>query len=300
MEIGAVIAALPFLHTWRGDRREFLTWAGAGLTTALLGGRRSVVAQARPGAREDGIYREFSGATMAGWKLALGDGAYAMPGEEAVSLLDIETHHDETVSEVRANVQKRQIMAHNITYRRERDDRAFDFVHLFTAQFRLPYLPSVDNVEENAQTLEAGLFVWDGLESRLDYGAAFQWGLNPFDEGRFGEVRASMEGVSAAAWEPVGWLEPDMNWHTFTLAVDYPNQRTLLQLDGVPFTSYFVGFAKQWPAAISAGVQVEAISIYPGEAARGALHRVEFRNWQWQWIASAESQLFLPLVAAQP
>ena len=298
MDIGANIAALPLLHTWRGDRRAFLTWAGAGLTTALLGNACRATVQAVPGARDGVIYRDLSGATMAGWKLALGDGIYALPGEAAVSLLDIETRHDETVSEVRANIQKRQIMAHNITYRRERDDRALDFVHIFTGEFRLPYLPSIENVDENAQTVEAGLFVWDGLETRLDYGAAFQWGLNPYNEGQFGEVRASMEGVSAAAWEPVGWLEPDLNWHTFTLAVDYPNERTLLQLDGVTFTSYFVGFAKQWPAAISAGVQVEAISIYPGDATHGALHRVEFRNWRWQWIASTESKLYLPLVAA--
>lgn len=105
------------------------------------------------------------------------------------------------MSEVRTNLQKRQVMAHNVAYRHEHDNRAFDFVHIFTGEFRLPLLmPSVENVEENAQTVEAGLFVWDGLETRLDYGAAFQWGLNPFDEGRFGKVRASIEGVSAAAW----------------------------------------------------------------------------------------------------
>lgn len=279
-------------HPWRGNRRDFLAWAGAGLTTMLLGASNRMVVQAAPGAAADTIYREFSGVNMAGWKVSLGDGNYAAPGQEPVSLQDIETLHDEGLSEVRANTRKRDIMAHNITYRRERDESALDYTHRFTCEFRLPYLPSVENTEENAQTLEAGLFVWDGLLTKLDCGMAFQWGLNPYE--RFGEVRSSIEGVSAAVWEPVGYLAPDTEWHTFTMMVDYPRQTTLLQIDNVTYTSYFVGFPKRWPPAISAGIQVEAISIYPRGAVHGALHRVEYRNWRWQWLTLEEHQLYLP------
>jgi len=263
------------------------------LTTLLLGTSRNMTAEAAPPrAATDVIYREFSGVNMAGWRVSLGDGNYAAPGQDPVSLQDIETRHDEGLSEVRANIRQREIMAHNITYRRERDEHALDYTHLFRCEFRLPYLPSVSNIEENAQTLEAGLFVWDGLTTMLDCGMAFQWGLNPYE--RFGEVRSSIEGVSAAAWEPVGYLEPDMEWHTFTMMVNYPNQTTLLQIDDITYTSYFVGFPKRWPAAISAGIQVEAISIYPRGVVHGALHRVEYRNWLWQWMTLEEHQLYLP------
>lgn len=261
----------------------------------LLGASRNLAAQAAPSRMmENAIYREFSGVNMAGWKVSLGDGNYAAPGQDPVSLQDIETRHDEGVSEVRANIHRREIMAHNITYRRERDDNALDYTHLFTCEFRLPYLPSVSNTEENAQTLEVGLFVWDGLTTKLDSGMAFQWGLNPYE--RFGEVRSSIEGVSAAAWEPVGYLEPDTEWHTCTMVVDYPGQSTLLQIDDVTYDSYFVGFPKRWPAAISAGIQVEAISIYPRGVVHGALHRVEYRNWLWQWMTLEQHQLYLPSV----
>lgn len=279
---------------WRGNRRDFLAWAGAGLTTMLLGGSRNMVVWAASDTTQNAIYREFSGVNMAGWKVSLGDGNYAAPGQDPVSMQDIETLHNEGASEVRANIRMRDIMAHNITYRRERDDRALEYTHLFSCEFRLPYLPSVANTEENAQTLEAGLFVWDGLLSRLDCGMAFQWGLNPYE--RFGEVRSSIEGVSAAAWEPVGYLEPDTEWHTFTMMVNYPTQTTLLQIDDVTYTSYFVSYPKRWPAAVSAGIQVEAISIYPRGVVHGALHRVEYRNWLWQWLILEEHQLYLPSV----
>ena len=260
----------------------------------MLGASRNMAVQAAPRTAEDAIYREFSGVNMTGWKVSLGDGNYAAPGQDPVSMLDIETSHSETLSEVRANIRQRDVMAHNITYRRERDELALDFVHSFTCEFRLPYMPSIENTEENGQTLEAGLFVWDGMVNKLDYGMAFQWGLNPYE--RFGEVRSSIEGVSAAMWEPVGYLEPDTEWHTFTMIVDYPNQTTLLRIDDVTYTSYFVGFSKRWPAAISAGIQVEAISIYPGMTAHGALHRVEYRNWRWQWMTLQEHHLYLPAV----
>jgi hypothetical protein len=295
MDINVVGAAIQ--HPWHGSRREFLVWAGAGLTTVMLGASRNMPVQATPRNVEDAIYREFSGANMVGWNVIFGDGNYAPPGESPVSMLDIETRHDATLSEVRANIRQRNIMAHNITYRRVKDaqaQQALDFVHSFTCDFRLPYLPAVENTEENAQTLEAGLFVWDGVSTKLDYGMAFQWGLNPYE--RFGEVRSSIEGVTASTWEPVGYLAPDTEWHTFTMIVDYPNQTTLLKIDDVTYTSYFVGFAKQWPAVISAGIQVEAISIFPRGTVHGALHRVEYRNWRWQWMTLQEHQLYLPSV----
>lgn len=279
----------------RYSRRKFLALAGAGMVAMAAGSGRGL-AQIGGGQimHSGSVYRELSGSDLTGWRVTLGDGNYAAPGQDPVSLQDIETRHGEGLSEVRANTRKREIMAHNITYLRERDEHALDYTHRFTCEFRLPYLPSVSNTEENAQTLEAGLFVWDGLTTMLDCGMAFQWGLNPYE--RFGEVRSSIEGVSAAAWEPVGYLEPDTEWHTFTMMVNYPNQTTLLQIDDITYTSYFVGFPKRWPAAISAGIQVEAISIYPRGVVHGALHRVEYRNWLWQWITLEEHQLYLPNV----
>jgi hypothetical protein len=40
-------------------------------------------------------------------------------------------------------------------------------------------LPDVNEVEMAGQTVEGGLFVWDVLQTKLDYGAAFHWIVNP-------------------------------------------------------------------------------------------------------------------------
>lgn len=280
----------------RLSRRGFLALAGAGALALGANHRRPALSRVRaPGNAP--IYREFSGGNLSGWRVSLGDGIYTAPGEAPVTLEDIETRHDSTSSEVRANVHKRRIMAHNITYRRERDEMALNYTHIFTCAFRLPYMPSVANTDENGQTMDAGVFVWDGLDTLMDWGMAFQWGLNPRE--RFGEVRISVEGVQGVAgeaWEPVGYFAPDTEWHTFEIMVDYPREITTLRIDEQHFPSNFVGIFKRWPVAISAGVQVETISIYPGTTLDGALHRVEFKDWLWQWVDLEHRQYYLPAI----
>jgi hypothetical protein len=47
---------------------------------------------------------------------------------------------------------------------------------------------------------------------------------------------------------------------------------------------------------------VEAISIDPGaHLTGGRMHRVQVRNWRWQWAsAKQENWLYLPVVTAGP
>lgn len=290
------------------SRRGFLALAGAGMMGMALNAGRGLAqfGSAQPGSipppGNGPIYRELSGSDLAGWRVTVGDGIYTAPGEPPVSIEDIETQHNGDLSEVRANIRKRRIMAHNITYRRERDDLALDYAHIFTCSFRLPYMPSIDNTDENGQTMDAGLFVWDGMGTMMDWGMAFQWGLNPRE--RFGEIRVNIEGVSAAAWEPVGYFAPDTEWHTFEIMVDYPTLMEnpelspTLRIDDTYFPGHFVGIFKRWPAAISAGLQLEAISMYPGTTLNGTLHRVEFKDWRWQWIDLETKQVYLPIIAS--
>jgi hypothetical protein len=283
------------------SRRSFLALAGAGMMGMAFSSGLGLTQGDGDQLPNDGsIYREFGGSDLTGWRITVGDGIYAAPGEPPVSVEDIETRHDGNLSEVRANIRRRRIMAHNITYLRERDALALEYTHIYTCAFRLPYMPSVENTDENAQTMDAGLFVWDGINTMMDWGMAFQWGLNPRE--RFGEIRVNIEGVTAAAWEPVGYFAPDTEWHRFEIIVDYPTLmehptvRPTLRIDDTYFPSNFVGIYKRWPAAISAGLQVEAISIYPGTTMNGALHRVEFKDWSWQWVDMEHQQTYLPSI----
>lgn len=159
-------------------RREFLKASGVALLSFLT----------RAPARLSLSSQRYEGPNFVGWEVVVGDGIYAAPGEPPVSISDIETIHYSTYSELRANIHRRRIMAHNITFKRIIDDNAFEYVHTCRFKFRLPYLPSTDNFDLNAQTLEGGIFVWDGSRTRLDYGVGFQWVLNPWMD-IYGEIR---------------------------------------------------------------------------------------------------------------
>ncbi len=275
----------------QASRRDFLKLTGAGALGGLFGPAHSLGLDQQ----EALAPREESGADLTGWTVVLGDGVYAAPGEDPVTIDDIDTVHDGTASELRANISQRRIMAHNITYRRIRDSSAFEFTHLFECAFRLPYLPAIGNGDENAQTFEGGLFIWDGITTRLDYGLAFQWGLNPYE--RFGEMRCWTDS-SDEHWQPVGHFQPDTAWHHLQLILDFQRQATGFAIDGRRFPSQFVAIPKSdsWGAAISAGVQLEVISIYPGETGAGARHRALVRDWRWQWIDADAYQAHLPFI----
>lgn len=230
-----------------------------------------------------GPTRQWWGTNLEGWTVVVGDGVQAMPGEAPVGREDIETLQNEGFSEIRANVRRRRVMAHNITFRRITDDAALRSIQTFGFKFRLPYLPVPDaRKEEAGQTVEAGVFTWDGNGSRLDHGVAFQWLVNPWLP-NFGEIRC-WNAKDGGSWLPAGLtLKPDTEWHEVRLTVDMRRKTTAISIDGRVVSSAFTALPKPaaWGRTTDARAQIEAISVFPGE--KGALHRVEVRDWFWDW-----------------
>ena len=242
--------------------------------------------------------REYLGADFTGWEVAVGDGVYAAPGESPVSDNDIETVNHGDHSELLANVQQRGVMAHNITFKRVVEENAFDFVYSGGYKFRLPYLPSISNTDLNAQTLEGGMFIWDGGNTRLDYGMAFQWMLNPWgDENvEFGDIQCWTV-IEGGKWQKIGFLQPDTSWHELRMVLDFRRQMTSLIIDNKHYPSQFTGTPKPetWSTQTEPGLQAEIISIYPGEQGKGALHKAEFQDWFWIWEPYSSCKTFLPI-----
>ena len=238
--------------------------------------------------------REYRGSNLLGWEIALGDALYARPGEPSVSLDDVETVHESGYSELQANIHRRVIMAHNITFKRFVDDDAFQFIHTCTYKFRLPYLPQQDaNADLNAQTIEGGIFIWDGSGTRLDYGIAFQWILNPWDE--FGNVRTWTD-TDGCGWVTVDYLTPDTAWHEVKMVVDFYREATALLIDGVHYLTQFTRTPKPetWGTETAARLQAEIVSIYPEPSGVRAMHKAQFKDWTWVW--ERVHQVFLPLI----
>ncbi|MDF7799182.1 hypothetical protein P4C99_06880 [Pontiellaceae bacterium B1224] len=220
-----------------------------------------------------------SGTSLAGWTTVLGDGIYVPTGVSPVTTNDIGTTHFTEYSELEANSNQRQIMAHNILFKRVNDAEAANVVHDCGYSFRLPYLPTTENSVLNAQTLEGGLFVWND-DDQLDYGGAFQWILNPWIS-EFGTVQV-WTGFCTNEWRSVGYLEPDTNWHHVRMQIDFKTQMASLSIDNHLFPFVFTATPKEgWGPETAARFQVEIVSTFPGTT--GYVHKAHVKDWFWHW-----------------
>jgi hypothetical protein len=280
------------------NRRNFLLG-----TVGFLGGTIYTLIRRKTGlialtadSQDDSCIPINNGRNLQGWEIALGDAIMNCEGEPPVSSDDIETIHYPEYSELRANIRRRAIMAHNITFKRFIDDNAFDFVHRCGYDFRLPFLPVPDENESlSAQTLEGGIFIWDGKATRLDYGMGFQWILNPWSNSSTIYTWQTDE-AGIGQWVYAGKLELYTEWHTINMVVDYQMQITSLTIDNNAYQSQFTGTQKppHWAEETAARLQAEIVSVSPEPACvMKAMHQAQFKNWYW----IREHCQFLPIIA---
>jgi hypothetical protein len=246
------------------DRRRFLTLLGA--TTAAV---------ALPATAAEAAPRVITGgADLTGWETVVGDGVYALPGQDPVTAADIAVDRNRLL---RANIQHRGIAAHVLAFKRITDVATMTSRHHAVYQFRLPTLPAT-GAEFNGQTVEGGLFVWDGANTRLDYGTAFQWIVNPWLP-ECGQINVWAD----EAWVPAGFLKPDTAWHTARFLVAPDVRKARLAIDRTHFDVPYSQTTKDgWGTDTSARLQVEAVSLWPNAANPSTPeHRVQVRNWAW-------------------
>jgi hypothetical protein len=228
----------------------------------------------------------YGGPDLAGWTTVLGDGLYTAAGQDPVHIGDISTEHHGSHTTLHANSAQRGVMAHNLTYQSIQDAAAFDYVHICGYKFRLPYLPTPGAWPHNAQTIEGALMLWDGANTRMDHGMAFQWVLNPW-MGSFGEIWA-WSGEQGGQWVPSGFLAVDTEWHEVQMVYDHRNQATALRIDGVSFPSVVSQTPKPawWGNEVAGRFNAEIISLWPGTTATAApSHLAEVKEWYWNWVS---------------
>ena len=223
-----------------------------------------------------------SGADLANWETVLGDGVWTGVDEAPVSIDDVDTVHYGTHSELVANVEGRGVMAHNITYHSRPEVQQLDAHHVASVEFRQPQEISKLRGRHKAQTLEIGLFVWDGIDTRKDHGFALQWVLNPWMR-EFGQIRVWEETPDGPRWQSAGYLAPDTEWHTAEFEYQPTTDTAVLRIDGVEIevNETLTPKPANWSSTIAARFQVETISFWPGKAKKAPVQRAEFRNWTW-------------------
>lgn len=260
-------------HARAINRRRFLG------VTALVGAATVLGARGASAAAVSGIPSwQANGTDLSTWQTVLGDALYAAPGQAAVDATDIETVSSGTLSTLRANIKRRGAMAHNVTFKRIIDTTLLDSAHTCSYQFRMPYLPQQNAWPDNAQTVEGGFFIWDGGNTRLDYGLAFQWVLNPW-QSNFGAVNI----WTGSGWQPTGYLAPDTEWHTVQMSFDPRNNLATLSIDNNSLATQLTKTAKpsNWGTETAARLQTEIVSLWPGNNPTAPSHRAEMRNWSW-------------------
>lgn len=257
------------------DRRHFIsTVAGVGASAVLFNGMTAGPAL--------GQSIRASGTDMTGWRTVLGDGVWTGPGQASPTIADLRTTHLGTHSMLEANIHERGVMAHNIAFNRFTIDDGMTVQHRASTDFRIPVVPSDADWTYNSQTLEIGMFVWDGPNTRADYGLAIQWVLNPWIE-EFGQIRAWTMTDDGPAWAAVDYLEPDTEWHTFD-CIYRPNEKARVRLDDknrVSVDQTMTSKDPDWGTTIDARFQVEIVSVWPGNNPSVPSHSAEFRNWKW-------------------
>lgn len=261
------------------DRRRFLTsMAAAGAVAMVADGVAPSVADAQA--------VSYSGADLSGWRTVLGDGIWTGPGQGAPSTADLRASHLGSHSLLEANIHERGVMAHNITFDRFTASDGMTRTHRASTEFRIPTVPTVADWTYNSQTLEIGVFVWDGVSTRSDYGLAIQWVLNPW-VAEFGQIRAWSMTESGPEWISVDYLEPDTEWHTFN-AVYRPGGAATVRLDSkdnITIAETVTLKDPSWGATVDARFQMEIVSVWPGANPSVPSHAAEFRNWAWRITA---------------
>lgn len=227
------------------------------------------------------IIRSESGSNLSIWATVLGDGNYHNPNVLPVTISDIERVDNPNFSRLKANIHNRRIMAHNVTFYRIIDSQAMNCIHEAQYKFKLPYLPSTGQTDFNGQTIEGGLFIWDGPDTQLDYGLAFQWVINPWDMNY-----KSLRYWNGVTWLPLSILEPDTVYHTIKFKLDISNSQAKITLDDVEFTKNVFSMTSKtgFGNTVDARFQAETISLFPPETGPTPTQKANFKNWQWDWI----------------
>jgi hypothetical protein len=106
--------------------------------------------------------------------------------------------------------------------------------------------------------------------------------LNPWLP-NFGQIMVWSD-ADGGSWVSSGFLQPDTAWHTAEFRVNPVQGVARLLIDGVLFEAPYSHTPKPgWGTDVSARLQVEAISVWPGSTATWApQHEVLFKDWFWK------------------
>ncbi len=228
----------------------------------------------------DKYYDRYSGRNLQNWSVALGDSLFVSGGAQPVSANDIDTRHYYDYSSVEANINRRGVMAHNLTFKQITDAKAVHVTHRAVFIFNLPAKPSRQNKNYSVHAVECGLFIRDGSTTKKQFGVLFRWIVNPWRED-LGRIYV----WDGAEWRPETVLQPDSLQHTVTFILDRMDKTGSIQIDdhkiaGACSETTLPGSG----TGITSRLQFGVLNPFPPESDVHPAASVYFKNWKWEWL----------------
>jgi hypothetical protein len=176
-------------------------------------------------ANTPGYVRVEGGHNFSDFKLLVGANNGSSDGR-AVNRSDVNWIVNAHAMTLRANIAKRGALAHALAYVPQPTDMTATQTASYT--FSTP-TASEATAKYKGETVEGALWVWDGANTRKDYGVAWQWLQNPYS-GKTGQLRVWKDGV----WTATGLVvAPDTADHTVAMVVNPTTQVATITFDGV-------------------------------------------------------------------
>ncbi len=226
------------------------------------------------------FYFRLSARNLQNWETMLGDSLYFDNDEDTVSLADIQTTHFYQYSLLEANINRRGIMAHNITRKVVADIKALQITHQAGFILNLATTPSRTNKKDNGAAVEISLVVADGSTSHKEYGVVLRWIIDPWSSD-FGQVQAWKDSI----WVRAATLTPDSLDHTVSITMDRVTKNGHVRIDNKTIASAYSETLKtDLPAGIYAIMRFGMINAWPADEDLNLAAAVRFKNWKWEWV----------------
>ena len=144
-------------------------------------------------------------------------------------------------------------------------------VYRYSGEFRLPVLPSPDlSQRENPQAIHLMIQFWDGRNELLPMNdqtleGTIYWDLNPWnaDAGKIKVYAYPLDLIDTGLY-----LQPDTEWHRFSLVVDLNNQKFVsITIDDQTVYLSNIGLAQvyhdDWGDDLSLSLTTESMAAWP-------------------------------------
>ncbi len=143
----------------------------------------------------------------------------------------------------------------------------------YSGQLRIPVLPARDIAQyENAEAVHLMVQLWDGRNAlypshRYTQEGVIFWELNPWSPG-IGKIKVYTGSGPSRLIDTGITLKPDLQWHSFELAVDFSSRKYLfIAIDGQRLDLGSISLARvehpDWGSDLTLNITTESMAAYP-------------------------------------